>query len=295
MYTKSDRRWSLAGHVLMSVLTTLAVMPFVLLVISSFTDETAALRHGYSFFPEKFSLDAYRYILDQWETIGRAYAVSLFNMVVGTLVGVSITAMLGYTLSRKDLPGRSALLLVLAFAMLFRGGLTATYVVYTQVFHVKNTIFGLLLPNMLVNIYNVMQFRNYFENTIPAALMEAAYIDGASEMKTFVHVVVPVSIPMFTTIGMMQALLYWNEWTNGLYYLSPNSKLQNIQTILNRINEDIKFLAQNNLGSGMSMGELPSTTIRMAIAVMGILPVLCLYPVFQKFFVKGITSGAVKE
>lgn len=295
MFTKSEKRWSLAGHVMMSVLSVLAVAPFLLLVIASFTEENAAIRNGYTFFPEEWSLEAYRYIFGQWATIGRSYLVTIGITVIGTVIGVSIMAMIGYTMSRKNLPGRSLILFLLTFAMLFRGGLTATYIVYTQVLHIKDTLFGLLLPHLLVNIYNIMMFRNYFENTIPPALQEAAYIDGASEMKTFTKVALPLSLPMVATVAMMQALAYWNDWMNGLYYLSNNSPLQSIQTLLNKMNENIKFLQQNNIGTDMVSGSLPSTTVRMAIAVVGILPVLCMYPFFQKWFVKGAVSGAVKE
>ena len=295
MVTKSDKRWSLAGNAVLTVLAVLALAPFMLLIISSFTDEGAALRNGYSFFPEAWSLAAYKYIFAQWNTIGRSYLMSLLVTSIGTVCGVAFSAMLGYTLSRRQLPYRSLILFVLTFAMLFRGGLTATYIVYTQIFHIKDTILGLLLPHLLMNVYNIQMFRNYFENTIPGALLEAAQLDGATEMKTFTKVALPMSLPMVATVGLMQALAYWNDWQNGLYYLSTNSPLQTIQTLLNRMNEDIKFLAQNNLGSSTLAADMPSTTVRMAIAVAGILPILCLYPIFQKWFVRGMAAGAVKE
>lgn len=295
MVTASDKRWGFAGHVLMSVLAFLAIAPFVLLLIASFTEESAAIRNGYSFFPEKFSLDAYRYIFDQWATIGRSYLVTIFITVAGTVVGVVIAAMLAFVVSRKALPGRSIILFMLTFTMLFNGGLTSTYIIYTQIFHVKDTLFGLLLPGLLMNAYNVMMFRNYFETTIPGALLEAAQIDGARETTIFFKIVVPLSLPMIATVGLTVALMYWNDWQNGLYYLSNNSKLQSIQTLLNKMNENIKFLQQNNVGTQFTAADMPSTTIRMAIAVVGILPILLLYPFFQKWFVQGMMSGAVKE
>ncbi|APO47641.1 carbohydrate ABC transporter permease [Paenibacillus sp. PCH8] len=290
-----ERKWSIAGHILMIILSVLAIAPFILLLMSSITDETAALRNGYSFFPEKFSLDAYKYIAGQWEVIGKAYLVSIFVTVVGTIVGVLISAMLAYTLSKPDLPGRSLLMFLLIFTMLFNGGLTATYIVYTQIFHIKDTIFGLLLPNLLMNAYFVVMFKNYFEYTLPAALVESARIDGATEFRVFRSIAIPLSMPMFVTVGMTTALTYWNDWTNGMYFLSTNSKIQSVQTILNNINENIKFLQQNNVGTAVSTADLPSVTIRMAIAIVGILPMLALFPIFQKWFVKGATAGAVKE
>ncbi len=295
MVTASDKRWGFAGHVLMIVLTILAVAPFALLVIASLTEENAAIRNGYSFIPEAWSMSAYRYILEQWATIGRSYLVTILVTAVGTVVGVVISAMLAYVLSCKELPARSILLFALTFTMLFNGGMTSTYIIYTQIFHIKNTIFGLLLPGLLMNAYNVMMFRNYFENTIPVSLMEAAKIDGAKETTIFYKVVVPLSLPMVATVGLTVALAYWNDWTNGLYYLSSNSKLQSIQTLLNNINENVKYLQQNDVGSAFTAADMPSTTIRMAIAVVGILPILLLYPFFQKWFVAGMMAGAVKE
>lgn len=278
----------------MIILSILSLAPFLLLLIASITEEGAAIRNGYSYIPEAVSLEAYRYILDQWATIGRGYLVTIIVTVVGTCVGVVISAMLAYVLSCKDVPGRSLILFALTFTMLFNGGLTSTYIIYTQIFHIKNTIFGLIVPGLLMNAYNVMMFRNYFENTIPESLMEAAKIDGAKETAIFFKVVVPLSLPMVATVGLTVALMYWNDWQNGLYYLSASSKLQSIQTLLNNMNENVRFLMQNNVGSMFSVADMPSTTIRMAIAVVGILPILLLYPFFQKWFVAGIMSGAVK-
>lgn len=279
----------------MIILSIMAVAPFILLLMSSITDETTALRNGYSFFPEKFSLEAYKYIAGQWEVIGKAYLVSIFVTVVGTVSGVFITSMLAYTLSKPDLPGRKVLMFLLIFTMLFNGGLTATYIVYTQIFHIKDTVLGLMLPNLLMNAYFVVMFKNYFEYTLPAALVESGRIDGATEFKIFYKIAIPLSMPMFFTVGMTVALTYWNDWMNGMYFLSTNSKIQSVQTILNNINENIKFLQQNNVGTAVTTADLPSVTIRMAIAVVGVLPMLMLFPIFQKWFVKGATAGAVKE
>ncbi|MNC35582.1 L-arabinose transport system permease protein AraQ [compost metagenome] len=290
-----DKQWSLAGHIIMIVLSILAVAPFLLLLTASLTDEGTALRDGYSFFPKQWSLEAYRYVLGQWEMIGKGYLVTIIVTAVGTVVSVVISAMLAYALAQKDLPGRSLLMFLLTFTMLFNGGMTSTYIVYTQIFHVKDTIFGLLLPNLLMNAYSVMMLKNYFEYSIPGALIESAQIDGAKEFKIFYKIVIPLSLPMVATVGLTVALMYWNDWTNGMYFLSSNSKIQSIQTILNNINENIKFLQQNNLGSNVTSGDLPSATVRMAIAVVGIVPVLALYPMFQKWFVGGATVGAIKE
>lgn len=215
--------------------------------------------------------------------------------VVGAVIGVMITAMLAYTLSKRDLPGRSLLMFLLTFTMLFNGGLTSTYIVYTQIFHIKDTIFVLLLPGLLMNAFNVVMFKNYFEHSIPGALLESARIDGAAEFRIFYKISLPLSMPMFVTVGMTTALMYWNDWANGMYYLSTNSNIQSIQTILNNINENIRFLQQNNVGTTVTTADMPSTTIRMAIAVVGVVPMLGLFPIFQRWFVSGSTTGAIKE
>jgi putative aldouronate transport system permease protein len=294
MRTLEDKRWAFVGHICMIILSILALAPFVLLIIASFTDEAAAIRNGYSYVPEGWSLDAYGYILRQWGVIGRSYLVSMTVTVVGTVAGITMASMIGYTLSKRDLPGRRIILFFITFTMLFNGGLTATYIIYTQVFNIKNTIFGLLIPNLLMNGYSIMMLRNYFEFVIPPALVEAAQIDGAKEITLFGKIIIPLSMPMIATVGLTSALIYWNDWMNGVYYLSANSKLQSIQTLLQNMNENVKFLQQNDLGTQVDASSIPSVTIRMAIAVVGILPILLLYPIFQRWFVKGIAVGAVK-
>lgn len=181
-----------------------------------------------------------------------------------------------------------------AFTMLFNGGLVPTYIMYVSTFHIKNTIFGLIVPNLLLSGFMVMLVRNYFENSIPRDLYEAARIDGASEFQTFFKVALPLSTPILATVGLMMGIAYWNDWQNGLYYLNDTGKhLYTIQNILNNINENINFLA-TNATVGVSLSSLPTTTVRMAIAVVGVLPILIIYPFFQKYFAKGITMGAVK-
>ena len=220
--------------------------------------------------------------------------MTIIVTAVGTGVGVMITALLGYMLSNPALPGRKWLNLYVVFTMLFNGGLVPTYIMYVKTFAIKNTIFGLIVPNLLCSAFLVMLVRNYFENSIPRDLYEAARIDGASEFQTFFRVALPLSTPILATIGLMMGLAYWNDWQNGLYYLSDQSaNLKTIQNILNDINTNIAYLASNST-AGVSVTDLPTQTARMAIAVVGILPILVIYPFFQKYFAKGITMGAVK-
>ena len=290
----TNKGWNIAANIVMVVLCFLALAPFLLLIIASLTDEGVAMTAGYSYFPQKWSLSAYQYIASQAARLGRAYMMTIVVTAIGTSVGVMITALLGYTLSNKNLPGRKVLNFYVVFTMLFNGGLVPTYIMYVKTFAIKNTIFGLLIPNLLCSAFLVMLVRNYFENSIPNDLYEAARIDGASEVQTFFRIALPLSTPILATVGLMMGLAYWNDWQNGLYYLSDSSAhLKTIQNILNDINTNIAYLASDT-SSGVTAADLPTQTARMAIAVVGILPVLVIYPFFQKYFAKGITMGAVK-
>ena len=208
-------------------------------------------------------------------------------------MGLTMTSMLGYGLS-KEIPGRRILNFFVVFTMLFNGGLVPTYLVYTKYLHLSNTIWALIIPSLLMNAFHVMLVRNYFSTSIPESLIESAKLDGASEMMIFRAIVLPLSKPIMATIGLMLALSYWNNWTNGLYYLDDTS-LYSIQNVLNAINNNIIAInSVSNMGLAINKSEIPALTARMAIAVIGILPMLCIYPFFQKYFVKGITIGAVK-
>ena len=299
MYTKQDRRMQLFAHMILILITIIAILPFVLLVMVSLTDNDTAIAEGYRFWPGKFSLDAYGYIIDEWSTIGRAYGVTIFVTIIGTAGSLIVSSMFAYALSHKDLPGRKLLTFLVVFTMLFNGGIVSSYFIYTNVFNIKNTIFALLIPNLFMSAFNLILLRNYFETNIPSALLEAANIDGAGEWILFIKIVIPLSLPILATVGLITAIGYWNDWTNGLYFLNDRdgSHLYSIQNVLNRINENINFLANNSsqLGMRTDASQLPTTTMRMAIAVVGILPIMVFYPFFQKYFVKGITIGSVKE
>ena len=271
------------------ILSVFLAAPFVLLIISSFTEESTAVKYGYTFFPKMLSLDAYRYIFSNIGMFGKAFLITICVTVTGVIVSLLISSMMAYVLSRKGIPGGRILNFFVVFTMLFNGGLVATYLNYVQVFHIKNTYLALLIPNLLCNAFSIMMIKNYFQSSIPEELLEAARIDGASEMKIFLKIVIPLSKPILATVALIVGLAYWNDWQNGLYYLD-NTAMHGIQNVLNDMNSNAKYLMQFGTGGA----TVPTTTVRMAIAVVGILPVLCVYPFFQDYFVKGITMGAVK-
>ncbi len=282
-------------NIILTILCIVCVVPFILLFIASLTDEMTLVTNGYSFFPEKWSLAAYAYLWQQGIVIVRAYGITILVTLIGTVGGVLIISLLAYPLSRKDLPFGKAFAFFVFFTMLFNGGLVPTYLMYVRYFHLKNTLLALLIPGLLVNSFYVMIMRSYFKSNIPDAIIESAYIDGASEIKIFGKIIMPLSVPIVATVGLFVGIAYWNDWYNGLIYLTE-SKLFSIQNVLNRIISDAQFLASSNLGSTVNSSSitLPTTATRMAIAVVTILPILVVYPFFQKYFVKGIALGAVK-
>ncbi len=281
-------------HIILALLAFCCIMPFVLLALSSLTDEAALMRNGYSFFPEKFSMDSYIYLLKRGTRILNGYKITVLTTVIGTTLSIFMTTMFAYPLSRKELPGRYPVSFIVFFTMLFNGGLVPTYMMWTQFFHIKNTFAALIIPSLLMNAFYVIMMRSYFSANIPDALVEAARIDGAGEYKILFEVVMPLSRPMVATLGLMVGLGYWNDWLNGLYYLT-DADLFSIQNILNRMISDIQFIANSTSTVGnIDMAKMPSVGIRMAIAVIGVLPMLCVYPFFQKSFVKGIVVGGVK-
>lgn len=282
-------------HIFMILLVLSCVLPFLLMVMASLTEEMTLTRNGYSFFPEVFSLETYRYIIRSAGTILRGYVMTIVVTVIGMVCNLVLTILFAYPLSRKDLPYRSGLSFFLFFTMLFNGGLVPTYMMYANTFHIKNTIFALIVPSLMMNAFYVIMMRSFFSSSIPDSLIEAAKLDGASERKILMSIVVPLSKPMIVTLVLMVGLGYWNDWMNGLYYVTEQ-KLYTIQMILNNMINNIEFLTRNAsmLGSAASSMKIPQVGIRMGIAVIAVLPVLIIYPFLQKYFVKGIVIGGVK-
>ena len=269
---RSSKRFLKLSHIVLLLLSCLLIAPFLLLIISSFTDETTAVQNGYSFFPQKFSVDAYRYIFSNFRIFGKAFLITAGVTLFGVLLGVTMAALMAYAISRPGLPGRKILNFYVIFTMLFNGGLVATYLTYVSVFHIKNTYFALLIPNLLCNAFTIMLIKNYYQTSLPTELIEAARIDGASEWAIFFKVVMPLSKPIIATVALIVGLAYWNDWQNGLYYLDDTS-MHGIQNVLNDMNSNAKYLMQFAHSGGTAV---PTTTVRMAIAVVGILPILCI-------------------
>jgi ABC-type sugar transport system, permease component len=282
-------------HAIMVALSAACLFPFILLFVVSFSDEQSIIINGYALIPDSFSLEAYRYLWSQLTPLARAYGITVLITAVGTVTGLLISSLLAYSLSRDEMPLRRVLSFLVVFTLLFNGGLVPTYLVYTEVFHLKNTLLALIVPGLLTNAFFILIIRTFFKMSIPGAVIESAYIDGASEWTIFSRIILPLSLPILATIGMMLTIAYWNDWFNGLIYIT-DPKLYSIQNLLNRMLSNIQFLMQNDLGgrSSESLARMPMNAVRMAMAVIGILPIICIYPFFQKYLVKGLVIGAVK-
>lgn len=291
-----DKLFTYIAMAILVVLSVFMVAPLVLVVSASLTDESSLLTHGYQFIPSKVSFAAYQYLWQQKSMILRSYGVTVLVTVFGTCVSVLLTMLMAYPISRRDYIFRNIFTFVIFFTMLFSGGFVSSYMVWTRIFHVKNTLAALILPNYLMNAFNVILVKNYYTNSIPTELIEAAKIDGASEMTVFSKVMVPLSTPVLTTIALFCGVAYWNDWMNGLYYITDEN-LYSIQTLLNRLLNNINFLKSGNafgaMGSAAAM-NMPSMSIRMAIAVVAVIPLLLVFPFLQKSLIKGVVIGAVK-
>lgn len=219
--------------------------------------------------------------------------MSILIAAIGVTASVVMTILFAYPLSRVNLPGRNFFSLFLFFTMLFNGGLVPTYLVYTNLVHVKDTLWAMIVPYLLFNPFLVIMMRTYFTTSIPGEVIEAAMLDGATETQTLVKVVVPMSKPIIATISLMTLIAYWNNWTNGIYFITTRTDLYGIQNYLNDVMNKASFLTSHVSGM-ISATDIPNISVRMAIAVVAVIPLLIAYPFFQQYFVKGITLGSVK-
>ena len=287
----------IVAYVVLGIISFMCIAPVVLMAVASLTDNDVLNLYGYTYFPQKWSLEAYEFLIKQGTVISKSFLNSVLVTFMGTALGIMVTVLLAYTISRKELVGRKLIMLFVFFTMLFNGGMVPTYLMYTQIFHIKNTMWALLFPHLLVNGFNVLLVRTFFNENIPEVLLEAARIDGAGEISIFRNVVLPISKPILATKGLLVGVGYWNDWYNGLLFVT-DVNYYTLQNFLNKIMTDLQFLSQNMSATSdvnSIIANVPSGTVRMAMAFIGALPVIIVFPFFQKYFTKGITVGAVKE
>ncbi len=295
-FNRISRRANILLNIMFLILALICVIPAGLGGSISFSAEQSITDYGYRLIPKIISLDGYGYLLKQGALIIRALGVSLFVTIVGTVLGTLLTTLMGYVLSRPDYKLNGFLTMLVFIPMVFNGGLVSTYFIVSQFLHLKNTLWALILP-LSVSSFNVVICRTFFKTTIPEELIESAKMDGATQFKIFFQIVLPISLPVIATIGLFLCFAYWNDWYQSMLYID-NQRLYSLQALLNAIMTNINMLAQNAATMGASMADLvanmPKEAARMAIVVIIVLPIACAYPFFQKYFISGLTVGAVK-
>lgn len=296
-FNRVSKKSQIGINILFGLLAASCIIPFIFVVMISLTSEQSLQQYGYSFWPKEWSLAAYEYIFSSSSQILRAYGVTIVVTVSGVLLGLSIMTMYAYALSRKSFAYRGFFTKVIFIPMLFSGGMVASYLVVVNFLGLKDSLLALILP-ICVSSFNIIILRTFFKTTIPDSIIESAKIDGASEWKLFLKIVLPISLPGIATVGLFLTLAYWNDWFNAMLYMDDNAKIP-LQYLLVRIETSMEFLVANASTMGTNAIEaaakMPKDTAKMAIVVITTLPIIVAYPFFQKYFVSGLTVGAVKE
>lgn len=282
------------NHLLLGLVAVVMIAPLVLVVAVSFSDEQSVVKHGYRLIPKQFSFDGYKAVFDNPSILLDAYGVTIVVTLVGTVVGLLFTAMIAYVMSRKDYRYRKITTLYVVFTLLFNGGLVPFYILIVKYLHLKDTLWVLIIP-YLINPFYVMIMKGFLDR-LPAEIIESAKIDGASEYRSFFSIVLPLAVPALATVGLFISFVYWNDWWLGLLFIDSD-RLAPLQLLLYRIMNSIEFYATNSqhLSGNIDMTKFPSLTTRMALAVLGAGPMLFIFPFFQRFFIKGLTVGSLKE
>ena len=282
------------GYVALFIFGMLCVVPFYLIVVSSFASENSLIRDGFRLLPTEWSLDAYKYVFTNPARIERAYFNTIFVTITGTFLSLLMSTLTGYVLSQRDFKWRNVFAFFFFFTTLFSGGLTPWYILCTKVLHFKNTYAALILP-MMFSVWNMIIAKNYMKG-IPYEISESAKIDGAGELTIFFRLYLPIAKPLLATLGLFSALAYWNDWYNSMLF-NTDENFQSLQYFLQDMLSTIQALKQlvaqgnSELAKGVT---LPTTSMKMAMTCVVTGPIIFLYPLVQKYFVKGLTIGAVK-
>ena len=282
-------------NILFVILSFICIFPVFYVIMISVSSEESIRLNGYALWPETFSNSAYMFLWNERGTIFQALLVSIAVTVIGTVLGVLLTTSMGYVLSRPQYRLRGFFNWVVFIPMIFNGGMVANYVVMVNMLHLNDTIWSLVLP-LAVSSFNVIICKTFFRTTIPDSIIESAKIDGATQLTIFGRIVIPISKPVFATIGLFLTFGYWNDRFQSSLYIN-RTDLLSLQALLNNMMKNLDYIA-NNPSAGLSLQQyrnsMPSESVRMAIAVVIVVPIACAYPFFQKYFISGLTIGAVK-
>ena len=289
--TKDQMIVNIVGYILIGIFALVCVIPFYLIIVASFTDESELIRNGYPIIPTVFSVQSYLLCLKNPVSIAKAYGTTIGVTAVGTAFAVFIATMTGYVLSRKDFPWRNKFSFFFFFTTLFSGGLVPWYMLCVRYLHFKNSYMGVVLP-LMFSVWNMIIAKS-FMNGIPSAITESAKIDGANDFVIFMKLILPLSKPLIATLSLFSALAYWNDWYNCMLYIT-NEDMFTLQYYLQRMlgsAEAMRIVAEK---SGIALPSVPLESMKMAMTVIATGPIVLLYPFVQRYFVKGLTIGAVK-
>ena len=283
-------------NIVFLILAVMCVIPLLFVFSISITDEEAIRQNGYQLVPQALSNAAYEFLWNERLTILRAAFMSVLVTIVGTIISIALNTSMGYVVSRRNFKLKKLYTWLIFIPMVFNGGMLASYVVVSNILGLNNSIWALILP-LACSLFSVTICRTFFRTTVPDSIIESAKIDGAGQFRIWSQIVLPISKPVMATIGMFAAFGYWNDWFQASLYIQ-DTKLQTLQSLLNQMQKNIEYIANNPYG-GLSMQEyklsMPTESVRMAIAIVIIVPIACTYPFFQKYFIAGLTIGSVKE
>lgn len=292
MATKKIKPFDLANYTFIALFSVLCILPMLLVLMVSLTDEASIKQFGYQLIPDKFSFDAYKLLLFGNTPLYRSYMISIIITVVGTTAAVLMTGMAGYTLSAKHVKYRNQLAIFFFITMVFNTGLVPWYLINLQL-GLKNTIFALIIPSLIFNPFNLFLVRNYMSQ-IPVSLTEAAKIDGASDFYIAFRIYFPLCMPVLATITLFYGIGYWNNWFNAIM-LVDDQQLYPLQYLLFKLNSEINMIQQMQSSGVLSgTGTMPQESVKMATAILTIGPVVLFYPFLQRYFIKGLLIGSVK-
>ncbi len=278
------------------LITITAAIPILLVIVAAFTDESVLLNEGFCLLPSKLSLNGFKAVLKYEKQLFISYGVTIFITIAGTAWGLFVMSMYGYVLTVMDFPIRKFLTVFLLIPMLFSGGQLSMYIVYTSLYHMKDNILLLILPQSVQTMY-VIIFRTYIISSVPKEIMDSARIDGAGEYTIFFRMIIPLIKPALAAVGFMTATMYWNDWQNALLFMESDKK-KPLQLLLINIQKSIEAILSNrhipSSALAAMQGRIPQYSATMATVVAVILPVMIAYPFFQKYFIKGLTIGSIK-
>ncbi|MGG1638650.1 carbohydrate ABC transporter permease [Paenibacillus sp. FSL K6-3182] len=295
-FNRTSNVVNLFFNLIFIVLALICVIPVIVVLSISLSSENSIRETGYHLLPVALSGEAYAYVIKQGTMILRALGVSALVTVVGTVLGIFLTTSMGYVLSRPNYKLKGFLTWVVFIPMIFNGGLVSSYFINTNLLGLKDSVWALILP-LAVSSFNVIICKTFFKSTIPDGLIESAEIDGASQLRIFFSIILPISLPVIATIGLFLCFSYWNDWFQSMLYIN-NQNLYSLQALLNSLMSNVDALAKNAASMGVSyavlVATMPKESARMAVAIIIVLPVAFAYPFFQKYFISGLTIGAVK-